>query len=74
MYYNTYSPFIIICILIDHVTRNSEVLFERILGENQRNALTLYKFLDVYAQLLAEKINSDELRSLLNKVNLSLAQ
>ena len=61
MYYNTYSPFILICILIDYVTRNSEVLFERILGENQRNALISYKFLDVYAQLLAEKINSDEL-------------
>ena len=65
----THSPFIILGILIDHVTRNSELLFESILGENQRNAL--YKFLDVYAQLLAEKINSDELRSLLNKVNLS---
>ena len=65
----THSPFIILGILIHHVTRNSELLFESILGENQRNAL--YKFLDVYAQLLAEKINSDELRSLLNKVNLS---
>ena len=43
-----------------------------LLGENQRNAL--YKFLDVCAQLLAEKINSDELSSLLNEVNLSLAQ
>ena len=43
-----------------------------LLGENQRSAL--YKFLDVCAQLLAEKINSDELPPLLNEVNVSLAQ
>ena len=43
-----------------------------LLGETQRKAL--YKFLDVAAQLLAEKLNLDELPSLLNEVNLSLAQ
>ena len=42
------------------------------LGQNQRN--TLYKFLDVTAQMLAEKLNVDDLPSLLNEVNLSLVK
>jgi len=42
-----------------------------LLGKNQR--IALYKFLDVCSELLAEKLNPDELPSLLNNVNSSLA-
>ena len=43
-----------------------------LLDENQRKAL--YKFLDVSAELLAEKLNPDKLPSLLYNVNSCLAQ